>query len=75
MRIEGNHKCNSTFDDCDNEYEWMAVVPQSSSLPIYDVETIDKLAGKIIEITDEQYVVRIICPKCYQDNIIEYKRK
>ena len=72
--IEGNHKCNSSFHDCDNEYEWMAVVSQNVSLPIYEVETIDKLSGEIIEITDEQYVVSAICPKCHQGNIIGYKR-
>jgi len=74
MRIDGNHKCNSRFDDCDNEYEWMALIPQRMDSPVYEVEELNKPIGKIIETTDEQYVIRIKCPKCFQDNIIKYQR-
>lgn len=74
MRIEGTHKCNSAFKDCDNVYEWMAVVPIHASSPVYEVEKIDKPSGKIIETTDEKHVVKIRCPECHQDNIIDYPR-
>ena len=75
MRIEGNHKCNSSPGNCDNEFEWMAIIPQRMGSPIYEVETLDKPIGKIITTTDELYIIRIMCPKCYQDNIIKYQRK
>lgn len=76
MRIEGIHKCNSVFQDCDHIYSWMALVAQHINTPIYDVEKIDsdKQRGKIVETTDEKYIVSIICPKCNQDNLIEYDR-
>lgn len=74
MRIEGAHKCNSQYGRCDNEYEWMAVIAHRKDSPVYEVETLDKPIGKIIETTDEQYVIRIMCPKCYQNNIIRYYR-
>lgn len=73
MRIEGNHKCNSRFGDCNNEYEWMALITQRINPEVFEVETLDKPIGKIIETTDKQYVIRIMCPKCRHDNIIKYQ--
>lgn len=57
--IEGKHRCNSRFKDCDYEYEWMAQIEQDERLPIYQVETFDKLVGTIIETTNDKYVLSI----------------
>ncbi|NRF91550.1 hypothetical protein HQN89_11015 [Paenibacillus frigoriresistens] len=74
MRIEGKHICNNQFDiDCQHEYEWMAIIPNRASDRTYDVETIDKTQGQIIQKTDGLYTVKTICPKCDQDNIIEHE--
>jgi hypothetical protein len=72
--IEGKHRCNSHFKDCDHEYEWMAQIEQDERLPIYQVETFDKLVGTIIETTNDKYVLSIWSPECKQDNLIEHKR-
>ena len=74
MKIEGIHKCNSAFKDCDNNYEWMVIVPQKIGSRNIQAETINKPLGRIVETTDELYIIETICPKCHQDNIIEYKR-
>ncbi|MEK4236441.1 hypothetical protein [Paenibacillus sp. FSL H7-0714] len=72
MKIEGTHKCNSTYKDCDHTYEWMVQIATHSSAP--EVEVFDKPTGRIIETLDNKYSVKIICPKCHQDNLIEYIR-
>jgi len=74
MRIEGTHICNSSFNDCVNEYEWMVIIPQKIPSSNMQFEMHNKPLGKIIETTDEQYIIKAICPKCNQYNIIRYKR-
>jgi hypothetical protein len=74
LRIEGIHKCNSRYKDCDHEYEWMAQIAEHISSHIYQAETKDKAVGNIIDTTSDKYVISIWCPKCKQDNLIEYMR-
>jgi hypothetical protein len=74
LRIEGKHRCNSGYKDCDHEYEWIAQIGQDERLSIYQVDTLDKPVGSIIETTNDKYVVSIWCPGCKQDNLIIYKR-
>lgn len=74
VRIEGHHKCNSYYVDCNNEYEWTAVIDRSMNSLVPEVETLHKPIGNIIETIDGHYVIKIICPKCQEDNIIIYQR-
>ncbi|UJF33730.1 hypothetical protein [Paenibacillus hexagrammi] len=73
MKIEGKHRYNSSFGPCGHAYELVAIVPQPLDARMFDMETIDKPVGRIIEKKDNNYFVKVICPKCYQDNTIEHE--
>ncbi|WP_199614430.1 hypothetical protein [Paenibacillus alkalitolerans] len=72
MRIEGKHKCNSAYNECNHEYEWMVIIPQHINSSTLQVEKIDKVQGRIIEKSENKCIIRTICPNCHQDNVFEY---
>lgn len=77
LKITGKHVCNSSFNDCNYEYNWEAQISQHVSSSSFEVELIDEnKAQASIKSSDdgEFYEVKTICPRCYQDNLFRYPK-